>query len=113
VSDAWDGIPEDRNTSSADTKVLNSIILYISLPAITLLYLHDFRFSAEIVLPVIMPWIYFGIFNLIFTRLGKHFRWDRKTTGVMILLGDWEHIVCVFTDDRSFLGWGEYDWFDD
>ncbi|MDY0081008.1 MAG: AEC family transporter [Ignavibacteriaceae bacterium] len=68
-------------------KVLNSIIIYISLPAITLLYLHDFRFSAEIVLPVIMPWIYFGISYLIFTRLGKHFRWDRKTTGVMILLG--------------------------
>lgn len=68
------------------SKVLNSIIIYISLPAITILYLHSFKFTAGIILPVLMPWIFFGVAYLIFSKLGEYFHWEKKTIGVLTLV---------------------------
>jgi len=67
-------------------KVLNSVIIYVSLPALTILYLHTFKFTAGIILPVLMPWIFFGIAYVVFTRLGSYFHWDKTTIGVLILV---------------------------
>ena len=41
--------------------VVNTIILHVSLPAVTVRYLHDFHFDRDQLLPVLMPWLLFLI----------------------------------------------------
>ena len=39
----------------------NSFIIHISLPALTLLYVHDLRWNPSYALAAAMPWLHFGL----------------------------------------------------
>lgn len=67
--------------------VLNAVILHVSLPAVTLRYLHDFHFSASQVLPVLMPWVLFLIGAAVFFMLGRVLRLPAATIGGLTLVG--------------------------
>lgn len=66
---------------------LNSFIIHVSLPALTLLYIHELRLSGEVVLTALMAWLVFGLSFLFFRAIGRWLRLPRKTTGALILLG--------------------------
>jgi len=66
---------------------LNSFIIHVSLPALTLLYIHELQLSGDVVLTALMAWIVFGLSFLFFRMLGRWLRWPRKTTGALILVG--------------------------
>jgi hypothetical protein len=76
--------------------VLNSFIIYVSLPALAILYIHNVQISYEILIPISMAWLLFGLAALIFTWLGSKLSWSRSLTGTMIL-------VCGL-GNTSFLG---------
>ncbi len=68
-------------------KILNSIIVNISLPALALLYVPQIRISYDIVYPFTVMWIvfFFGLF--FFLIISKIYKLDRSTTGALILTG--------------------------
>lgn len=66
---------------------LNQFIIYISLPAMALYYLPKIKFSFDLIYPVMMPWIAFGVAFLFFAGLGKLFGWSKSLIGCLILTG--------------------------
>ena len=67
--------------------VLNSFILNISLPALTLLHTVDIDFSPAEALPVLSAWLVFGAAFLFFNLTKKITQFDRSTIGALIVVG--------------------------
>ncbi|HEY9033704.1 MAG TPA: AEC family transporter, partial [Pseudomonadales bacterium] len=67
--------------------VLNTFIIYISVPALALLYIHDLTFSGDTVLVVLMAWLYFALAAVFFLAVSRYFKFSRGTTGALILTG--------------------------
>ncbi|ABB24548.1 AEC family transporter [Pelodictyon luteolum] len=72
----------------ADTSsVFNSFIIHVSLPALTLLYVHDLRLTGDVAVLASMPWLHFMLAAAFFLVAGKALRLPRKTVGALILTG--------------------------
>lgn len=67
--------------------VLNSFIIHVSLPALTLLYIHGLKLSGEVLLVAGMAWLYFGLAAGFFWLVGRWLQWPRRTTGALMLVG--------------------------
>ncbi len=67
--------------------VLNSFIIHISLPALTLLYVHDLKLTGDVGLMAAMGWICFALSALFFNMVGRRMNWPRSTIGALILTG--------------------------
>jgi predicted permease len=65
--------------------VLNSFIIHISLPALTLLYVHDLKLGAHVGLMAAMGWLVFAMSAGFFWLLGRWLNWPRSTVGALIL----------------------------
>ena len=66
---------------------LNGFLLNVSLPAVTLVYVHELSLSGLLIYPILMPWIMFGIGCAFFYGVGKWFRLPPETTGALMLTG--------------------------
>ena len=66
---------------------LNSFIIHVSLPALTLLYIHDLKLTGDVALMAAMAWIYFGLAAGFFWLLGRWLSLPRATVGALILTG--------------------------
>lgn len=66
---------------------LNSFIIHVSLPALTLLYIHQLKFSGDVLLTGLMAWLVFGLSIGFFWLLGRRLKLSRATTGALILVG--------------------------
>ncbi|MGA8146703.1 MAG: AEC family transporter [Gallionellaceae bacterium] len=67
--------------------VLNSFIIHVSLPALTLLYVHDLKLSGDVGLMAAMAWIYFALAAGFFWLIGRWLELPRRTVGALILTG--------------------------
>lgn len=65
--------------------VLNQFILNVSLPAMALYYLPKIALSWELIYPLSVAWISFGLAFVIFNILGKWLGWSKKLIGCLIL----------------------------
>ncbi|AXE18790.1 transporter [Runella rosea] len=65
--------------------VINNLLLYVCLPAATLLYTSTTRFNSNYALPILMPWISFGGSLLFFQLLKKFVKFHRHSEAVLIL----------------------------
>ncbi len=78
-----------RHFPSATPQVLNSFVVYLSLPALVLAQLPkllvSMDFSGNWWVPVSMAWIAFILSYLVFSFLGKRLGWKDSTTGALIL----------------------------
>lgn len=66
---------------------LNSFIIHVSLPALTLLYIHGLHLSSDIVLVALMAWLVFGLSAGFFWLMSKWLQLSRSTTGALMLTG--------------------------
>jgi malate permease and related proteins len=66
---------------------LNGYVVNISLPALTLTYVHSLQLNANLVLPALMAWVMFGIGCGFFWLAAKTFGFSRTTTGALSLTG--------------------------
>lgn len=66
---------------------LNSFIIHVSLPALTLLYIHDLKLSGEVLLVALMAWLVFGLSAGFFWLIGRWLSLPRATTGALIVVG--------------------------
>ncbi|MDH2917395.1 MAG: AEC family transporter [Gallionella sp.] len=66
---------------------LNSFIIHVSLPALTLLYIHQLKFSGDVLLTGLMAWLVFGLSVGFFWFIGRWLKLSRATTGALMLVG--------------------------
>src|SRR5260370_23908862 len=66
---------------------LSSFIIYISLPALTLLQIHNVRLQPALLYAVAMPWLLFLAGAIFFWSIAKAMRLTPQTTGALILTG--------------------------
>jgi len=66
---------------------LNSFIIHISVPALALLYIHELKLGGNIVLVILMSWLYFGLAAGFFWLVGRYMKFSRATVGALILTG--------------------------
>ena len=66
---------------------LNSFIIHISVPSLTLLYIHDLKLTGDIFLVMAMAWLCFGMAAGFFWLAGRYFGFSRGTVGALILTG--------------------------
>jgi malate permease and related proteins len=74
-------LPDNAHT------VINAVILYVSLPAVTLHHLHQFSFNADHLWPVLMPWGLFLLGAAVFFGLGRAMRLPAAQVGALTLVG--------------------------
>jgi predicted permease len=67
--------------------VLNSFIIHVSFPALTLLYVHNLKISGHIGLMAAMAWICFALSAGFFRFIGRRLDLPRPTVGALILTG--------------------------
>lgn len=65
----------------------NSFIIHISLPALTLLYVHDLRWDPGYALAATMAWMHFVLAAGFFWALGRMLKLPRATIGALMLTG--------------------------
>jgi malate permease and related proteins len=73
-------VPENAPAS------INGFIIQVSLPALTLLQIHNLEFQAMLAYAVAMPWLLFTIAGLFFWAASKVLRFAPATTGGLILV---------------------------
>jgi predicted permease len=77
-------------------KVLNLFVIYVSLPALVLLKVPELTFSADLLVPALMPWGMLLLSSALVLGLSRLLNWNRATTGCLLLL--------VPLGNTSFLG---------
>ncbi|HEX2465099.1 MAG TPA: AEC family transporter [Thermoanaerobaculia bacterium] len=65
----------------------NGFVIHVSLPALTLVYVHDLRLSAELLFPAAMAWLLFGAGCAFFWVVGRLLRLPPRTVGALMLVG--------------------------
>ncbi|RYZ71661.1 MAG: AEC family transporter [Proteobacteria bacterium] len=65
--------------------VLNRFVIYISLPALTIVLIHRLDLNGHWVVPVSMAWIQYGIAAILIANLGRLRGWNRNTIGALVL----------------------------
>lgn len=78
-------------------KVLNKIVVYFCLPAITLYHIPKIKWSNELLFPIASGWICFLLAFIFFHFLGRRFGWSNKLIGCLILTAG--------LSNSSFLGY--------
>lgn len=75
---------------------LNTFVIYISLPAITLLYIHRLPMETSVFIPAAAAWVVFLAAIPVFIIFAYIFKWSKATTGALIL--------CCGLGNTSFVG---------
>ncbi|GAA3927235.1 AEC family transporter [Hymenobacter algoricola] len=65
--------------------VLNQLLVLVFMPALTFLHLSVARLDRHFLLPVLAPWLIFGVSYLFFSALGRRLQFSRGTIGALIL----------------------------
>lgn len=78
----WSGRLPDNAAAT-----LNGFVVHISLPALTLTYVHSLELDVSLILPALMAWILFGIGCGFFFVAGRILRFSPATTGGLMLTG--------------------------
>ncbi|MEX0639262.1 MAG: AEC family transporter, partial [Balneolaceae bacterium] len=72
--------------SPRDThEVLNRFVIYVSLPALVLVYIPAIEIDRTLLYPVLSAWLVLLIAIIIIPLLGKLAGWDRNTIGCLLL----------------------------
>src|SRR5665647_1470674 len=72
-------LPQDAHTT------LNTLILYVPLPAVILLTLPHLEWNLNLITLCLVAWIIFALSYLLFSFLGRKYEWDDKITGCCLL----------------------------
>src|ERR1700732_2389956 len=70
---------------------LNGFVVHISLPALTLTYVHGLKLDTSLILPALMAWVLFGIGCGFFWLAARALGFSRATTGGLMLTGGLGH----------------------
>lgn len=66
-------------------EVLNNFVIYISLPALALIYIPAIKPEENLLFPIFTPYIIIITAIVLIPLLGKYYNWSRETIGCLIL----------------------------
>ena len=66
---------------------LNGFVVHISLPPLTLTYVHGLKLDTSLILPALMAWVMFGVGCGFFWLAARALGFSRATTGGLMLTG--------------------------
>ncbi|MBI2381511.1 MAG: AEC family transporter [Gammaproteobacteria bacterium] len=66
--------------------VLNAYVIHAALPAVILTQMHRLRFSADLLLPALMPWAMLALAWVLVLAAARVWRWSRAETGALLLM---------------------------
>jgi predicted permease len=66
-------------------QVLNQFVIHISLPALAFYYIPKIKITSDLLYPLAVAWIGFGLSFLFFSLLGKSLGWSKKLIGCLVL----------------------------
>jgi predicted permease len=66
---------------------LNGFVVNISLPSLTLVYLHGLKLNAGLITPALMAWVVFGMGCAFFWAVGRAIGLSKPATGGLMLTG--------------------------
>lgn len=69
------------------SKTLNQLLVYLFIPAMTILYITEINFKPQFFLPVLSSWLVYGIGFVFFWSLSKWQGFDRKTMAALVMTG--------------------------
>ena len=72
---------------AATPAVLNGFVIYVSLPALTLLHIHKLHLDMSLMFTASMAWALFGLGFVFFRSVGKWAGLTAGTTGALMLVG--------------------------
>lgn len=78
------------------SQTINSFLIYISLPFITLYYMPKIELNASLLYPVLVPWVQILVAFVLFYFLGKSWGWSKSLIGALTL--------CAGFGNTSFAG---------
>ncbi|MEO5337168.1 MAG: AEC family transporter [Magnetospirillum sp. WYHS-4] len=64
---------------------LNMFVVYVSLPALVLVQVPKLEVSADLWVPIALPWVMLAVSALAVLGLARLFHWDRKVVGGLLL----------------------------
>ena len=64
---------------------LNQFIIFVALPALALYYIPKISISANLLYPLAVAWISFGLSFLFFYSIGKRLGWSNRLIGCLII----------------------------
>lgn len=64
---------------------LGTLILYVPLPAISLLSIPHLEWRFDLISLILVGWIVFGVAYILYNFLGQKFLWDKALIGALIL----------------------------
>lgn len=76
--------------------ILNLFVIYISLPSVVLMKIHQMEISSSLLIPIIIAWALLILSAAAVIFLSKYFKWNKNVTGSLLLL--------VPLGNTSFLG---------
>jgi len=65
---------------------LNGFVIHVSLPALTLLYVHRLQLDGRLALTALMPWLFFGAAWAFYRLVGRALSLPSRTVGALILV---------------------------
>ncbi|MDN3688010.1 AEC family transporter [Cyclobacterium jeungdonense] len=68
-------------------KALNAYLIYVVLPAVSLLYISKLDLNPSLLLPISVAWIVFSLSWMLFGYVGKKLGWKKNTIGCLIICG--------------------------
>lgn len=74
-----------KNFPQNSHQVLNQFVIYISLPALAFYYIPKIKINTDLLYPVGVAWLGFGLSFLFFSVLGKSLGWSKKLIGCLVL----------------------------
>lgn len=67
-------------------KVLNTLVIYVGLPALTLHFIPKVELNPELIYPIMMPWLNILFSWLLFAFIGYKLKWSKALTGAIIIM---------------------------
>lgn len=64
---------------------LNQFVIFVALPALALYYIPKISISANLLYPLAVAWISFGLSFLFFYSIGKRLGWSNRLIGCLII----------------------------
>ncbi len=64
---------------------LNQFVIFVALPALALYYIPKISISADLLYPLAIAWVGFGLSFLFFYTLGKRLGWPNRLIGCLII----------------------------
>jgi len=66
--------------------VLNTFVLYIALPALILQKIPSLQFSADLLIPALVPWLLLVIVVLLILAISRYLKWSKEVTVAMLIV---------------------------